>query len=65
MRASGKRGEGAMTIDLGDRGWNRLDGEAIGAVEALIAVADSTSDYVRREFRQADICAYPDDDTII
>ena len=65
MRASGKRGEGAMTIDLGDRGWDRLDGEAIGAVEAVIAVADSTSDYVRREFRQTDICAYPDDDTIV
>jgi len=54
-----------MSIDLEDRGWDRLDGEEIGAVEAVIAVADSTSDYVRREFRQADICAYPDDDTIV
>ena len=65
MRVSGKRGAGAITIGLEDKGWHRLDGEAIGAVEAVIAVADSTSDYVRREFRQTDICAYPNDDTII
>lgn len=54
-----------MTIDFGDEGWDRLDGEAIGAVEAVIAVADSTSDYVRREFRQTDIRAYPSDDAIV
>lgn len=30
-----------MTIDLGDRGWNRLDGEAIGAVEASRVRASS------------------------
>jgi hypothetical protein len=65
MRASGNRSGGAMTIDFGDEGWDRLDGEAIGAVEAVIAVADSTSEYVRREFRQTGIRAYPSDDAIV